>query len=167
MSNLKLVAALLAVVATLCLALVQFVPWAGFEMSGGSAFGFNFPGANVDSYTWEVTANGEDEGWYSSDMDDSDGIGQIRIAIPFLLVGLVITFVGAVLLFVRGGAGAIVTLVGSLVSLTGLVLFAMGTDAFYDGEHEWAAAFYLAIAGVVLAIAAGATGLAVENQSAA
>lgn len=164
MSNLKLAAALTTAVGALCLVLVQFVPWGGIETSGGSVFGFTFPGAQVDSYTWHVDANGESEGWYSGDLDDSDGVGQIRIAIPFLLAGLVVTTLGAILGFTSRGPGGIVMLFGGVIALTGLVLFAMGTDGFYDGEHDWAAAFYLAIAGVTLAILGGTLTVVADNQ---
>lgn len=163
MSNLKLAAALVAVAGAICLLLVQFVPWGGIQTSGGQVFGFTFSGADIDSYTWQLQANGNDEGWYSSDFDDEDGIGQIRAAIPILLVGLVVTALGAALSFARTGPGGIVTLVGGIVAAVGLVLFATGTDAFYDGNHDWAAAFYLAIIGTTLALASGIMTLMADN----
>lgn len=165
MSNLKLAGALTA--GAICLVLVQFISWGGIETEGGEVFGFSFPGAEIDSYTWHIDANGETEGWYSNDFDDSDGIGQIRTAVPFLLTGLVVGTIGAILAFGRTTAGPILILVGALVSLTGLVLFATGTQALYDGEHEWAAAFFLAIAGTALTLVGGVLGLMAGNTSAA
>lgn len=166
MSNLKIAGALLAAVGALCLLLVQFLPWGGIEVEGGSAFGFSFPGADVDSYTWELQANSEDEGWYSDDLDGEEGVGQIRTAIPFLLAGLVVTAIGAIVAFVRSGPGGIVVVVGSLLALTGLMLFAMGTDAFYDSEQEWGAAFYLAIVGTALALIGGVLTLVARGSPA-
>lgn len=163
MSNLKLAAAFTAVAGAVCLLLVQFVPWGGIETSGGSIFGFTFSGADVDSYTWHLQANGNDEGWYSNDFDDSDGVGQIRAAIPLLLTGLVVTVLGAVLLFGRMGPAGIVTLIGGLIAAVGLVLFATGTNAFYDGEHDWAAAFYLAIVGTAVVLLSGVMSLMADN----
>lgn len=166
MSNLKLAAALTAAVGALCLLLVQFLPWASLSFSG---FGAE---SEVEVSTWKATSSGsfggfsgdESHGWYSEDADDADGVGQIRTAIPFLLAGLVVTAIGAVLGFGRG-PGAVVMLVGGLVALVGLVLFAMGTDAFYDSEQDWGASFYLAIAGTTLAILGGVLGLMTSNAS--
>lgn len=166
MSNLKLASALLAAVGALCLVLVQFLPWGGVQTEGFSGFGFDFPGAEVDSYTWQVDANGQNEGWYSGDMDDADGVGMIRTAIPFLLAGLVVTTLGAVVAFARANTGGIVSLVGGILALTGLVLFAMGTDTFYDSNQDWAASFYLAIAGTALALVGGVLGILSSNASA-
>ena len=168
MSNLKLAGALCAVVGAICLVLVQFLPWGGVSESGG---GFS---AEVTSYTWKAESSGsfggfggsESHGWYDNDADDADGVGQIRTAIPFLLAGLVIAAIGAVVAFGRSAAGPIVVLVGALVAAVGLVLFAMGTDTFYDGEQDWAASFYLAIAGCALAILGGVLGLMAGNAAA-
>lgn len=165
MSNLKLASALSAAVGALCLLLVQFLPWAGVETEGFSGFGFDFPGAKVDSYTWQMDANGQNEGWYNEDFDDSDGIGMIRTAIPFLLAGLVVTAIGAVVCFLRASTGGLVTLIGGVVALVGLVLFAMGTDSFYDSNQDWGASFYLAIAGTVLGLLGGVLGLLSGNAS--
>lgn len=168
MSNLKLAAALTAAVGALCLVMVQFLPWASVS---GSALGATF---EQTSYTWKTDAEGsfggfgsgsESHGWYDSEADDADGIGQIRTAIPFLLAGLVVTAIGAVLGFGRTGPGGVVMLVGGLVSLAGLVLFAMGTDTLYDGDQDWGASYYLAIAGTALAILGGVLALMSSNAS--
>lgn len=165
MSNLKLAGTLCAVAGAVCLLLVQFLPWGGIETEGGSAFGFSFPGAEVTSYTWRLEANGEKADWYDDDLDGSDGVGTLRTAIPFLLAGLAVTAVGILLSFGRGVAGTVVTLAGGVIAIVGLVLFATGTNTFYDDQQDWAASFYLAIAGVSLACIGGVLGLVSANRA--
>ena len=168
MNALKLTGAVFAVLAAVLLLLVQFLPWGGVSQSGGSTFGFTYGSSSVDSYTWHVHArsgsNSQNSNWYSSDQDDSDGIGNIRAGIPMLLAGLVIVALGALLAFVlKGPAGPIVLLVGALVFATGLIFFAMGTDAFYSSNQDWGASYYLGIVGGSLALIGGVLGLVAGN----
>lgn len=171
MHPLKLTGAILATVAVVCAAVVQFTPWASVEVEGGNIVGFSFPGAKVDAYTWEAQSssggNQDSVSWYDSDHDDSDGIGQIRAGIPFLLAGLILGLAGViVLLATKGPAGAILTLVSGLVMTAGTALFAMGTDTFFDGNQDaWGPAFYLAITAAVLLVVGGVFGLVAGNAS--
>ena len=181
MHPLKTTSAALAGVAVLAMIVVQFAPWAEFETSGssggGSFGGFDFPSFDFDmtvtSFTWgaESTVNGQSDhtNWYDSDMDDSDGVGALRAAIPVLLIGSVIVLAGALLAAGRAGsAGGILTLVGGVVLAIGTTLFGIGTDTFYDSaDYSWAASFYLAIVACALAIGGGVVALMAGNASTA
>lgn len=166
MNSLKLVGAVFALIATVLLLLVQFLPWAGTSRSGS---GFS---SSADAYTWNVHgssgfANFHNSGtssWYSSDEKDADGIHNIQAGIPMLLAGLVIVGLGALLAFlVKGPAGPVVVLVGALVFAAGLIFFAMGLDAFFSSDQSWEASFYLAIVGGALALVGGVLGLVAGN----
>jgi hypothetical protein len=181
MHPLKTTSAALAGVAVLAMIVVQFVPWAQFETSssspGGSFGGFSFPGFEFDmevtSFTWgvESAVNGESEhtSWYDGDMDDSDGIGALRTAVPVLLVGSVIVLAGALLGAARpGSAGPVLTLAGGVVLAIGTTLFGIGTDSFYDtADYSWTASFYLAIVASALALVGGILSLMAGNASTA
>lgn len=181
MHPLKTTSAALAGIAVLAMIVVQFVPWADFETSssspGGSFGGFSFPGFEFDmqvtSFTWgaESTVNGESEhtSWYDSDMDDADGVGALRTAVPVLLVGSIVVLAGALLGAARAGAtGPILTLAGGVVLAIGTTLFGIGTDSFYDtADYSWAASFFLAIIASALAIGGGILALMAGNTSTA
>lgn len=181
MHPLKTTSAALAGVAVLAMIVVQFAPWAEFETSGssggGSFGGFDFPGFDFDmtltSFTWgaESTVNGQSEhtSWYDGDMDDSDGIGALRTAIPVLLVGSIVVLVGALLAAARpGSAGPVLTLAGGVLLAIGTTLFAIGTDSFYDtADYAWGASFYLAIVATALALGGGILALMAGNSSTA
>lgn len=175
MTPLKTTAAALAGLAVLALIAVQFVPWANahFETQGFSGFGFTFPGSEADltAHTWnlETSAGGQSDttSWFDGDMDDADGVGMIRAAIPILLVGAVVTLAGALVGFARAGAlGPVLTLVAGIVLAVGTTLFVVGTHQFYDdADFTWSASFYLAIVACVLALTGGVLGLASNNTS--
>ena len=181
MHPLKTTSAALAGLAVLAMIVVQFAPWASFEQSGstggGSFGGFTFPGFDFsfemvsNTWTFEVESNGESDttSWFDGDMDDADGIGMIRAAIPLLLVGAVVVLAGALLGMARGGAiGSVVTLAGGVLLAIGTTLFAIGTGAFYDeADYSWVASFYLAIVACVLAVSGGVLGLMAGNTTSA
>lgn len=179
MHPLKTTAAALAGLAVLAMIVVQFAPWASFESSGSSP-GFNFgfgstPGFSftmtVVSHTWnaKTTVNGQSDttSWYDGDMDDSDGIGMIRAAIPILLVGAVVTLVGALVGMARGGSlGSVIALSGGVLLAIGTTLFAVGTGQFYDdADYSWTASFYLAIVACACAVIGGILGLMTTNTT--
>ncbi|MEK6976530.1 MAG: hypothetical protein AABY18_09340 [Candidatus Thermoplasmatota archaeon] len=180
MHPLKTTSAALAGVAVLSMIVVQFAPWASFETSSSSPgvdFGFgSTPGFNFDvemtSFLWEAetTVNGgsQDTSWYDSDMDDADGIGQIRTAIPMLLVGGVVVLAGALLGAARpGSTGAVLTLAGGVLLTVGTILFGIGTDNLYgDADYSWAVSFYFAIVACALAVGGGLVSLMASNQGA-
>lgn len=179
MHPLKTTSAALAGVAVLALIAVQFAPWASFETSqsngGFSGGGFSFPGFSFDmkvtSYTWNakstVNDNADTTSWYDSDMDDADGVGLIRTAVPILLVGTVVVLAGALVAAARNGAtGNVVTLVGGLVLAIGVTLFVIGQHQFFDdADFSWAVSFYLAIGAAVLALTGGILGLLAGNAA--
>lgn len=181
MHPLKTTSAALAGVAVLAMIVVQFAPWAHYETSSSSpGFDFGFgttPAFDFDveltSFTWEAesTVNGEstDTNWYDNDMDDTDGIGALRTAIPFLLVGTIVVLAGALLAMARpGSTGAIATLAGGVLLAVGITLFIVGTHTLYeDTDFTWQASFYLAIAACVLALGGGITALMAGNTNAA
>lgn len=174
MNPLRLTGGVLALVALVCLVLVQFLPWGTQSQSSGGAR------AEVTAYTWESemtasflgTSSSESHGWYSSEWDDADddqksAVTQIRIAIPILLAGLVLTAAGGLLFFLAGGgAGAIVTTIASLATVAATWLFAASLDDLFEGNQEWGASFYLAIVGSGLALLGGILGLVAGNQRA-
>jgi hypothetical protein len=174
--NHKLTAGVLGILGATCLLLVQFLSWGGVSQEGGQVFGFSFPDSEVEAHTWHMEAragnNEHKESWYSDEMEDDgedqEGLSEIRIAIPFLLGGLIVTALGAVLaLAARGGAGSIVLLVGGLVAAAGTTLFILGVDQMFDSAQDWSSAYYLAIAGCVLAVLGGVLGLVGQNRRAA
>jgi hypothetical protein len=175
MHPLKTTSAALAGVAVLAMIVVQFVPWATFDFSTGgfSGFGINVPPSegSIDANTWnnDVSSGSRSDttSWYDGDMDDADGVGMIRAAVPILLVGAVVTLVGALLVAARGNSlGAIVALVGGILLAIGTTLFGVGTGQFYgDADYHWAASFYLAIVACTLALAGGVLGLMAGNTA--
>ena len=173
----RTLAAALSGLAVVLLVVVQFTPWASYHLDGGS---FTFPGgaisgsdSDIDAKTWEVkySSNGgsDTSSWYDSDNNDADGIGQIRAAIPILLVGLVAGLAAMIVgLTVKGVVGPILALVAGLVTAAGIVLFAMGISSMWDGlDYQWVAAFYLAIAAAAALVIGGVLGLASGNRSGA
>lgn len=174
--NLKMTSGALGILGAVCLLLVQFLSWGGVAQEGGSAFGFSFPDSEVDAHTWNLKArSGGDEhseSWYSDDLEDDDeetaGLTQVRIAVPFLLGGLIVAGLGAVLaLAARGGAGAMVLLSGGILAAIGTTMFIIGIGQMFDGEQDWAASYYLAIVGCVLAVLGGVLGIVGQNRRAA
>lgn len=174
MNSLRLTAGILALLATVCMILVQFLPWASQSMDGFGA------SSKTSAYTWEAQSKGsafgfsgsDSTGWYSGDWDDADdeqrnAVAQLRIAIPLLLVGLIVVAIGALLFFVMGGSSAaIVTTVAALVCIAGTWLFAHGVDRLFSSDQGWAASFYLAIAASALALLGGVLGLVGGNRMA-
>lgn len=151
--------------AVVLLFVLQFVPWTKYEMDqsfGGFDSGFpggQFPAQEIHievfGYTWSVVGqfNGEEdkESWYSDEVDDADGLGAIRTAIPFLLVGLVLLGAALVLQVLRfGNAAGLGSAVGTLLVLVGTILMVAGQDAFFDGvDILWHAGLYVAIAAIL------------------
>jgi len=173
--DLKMTSGALGIAGALCLLLVQFLSWGGVSQEGGSAFGFSFPDSEVEAHTWSMQArSGSDEhseSWYSDDMEDDEGdtpgLAQVRIGAPLLLGGLIVAGLGAVLaLAARGGAGAMVLLAGGILAALGTTMFILGVGEMFDGEQDWAASYYLAILGCVLAVLGGVLGLVGQNRQA-
>lgn len=179
MHPLKTTSAVLAGLAVLAMIVVQFVPWATYEDSGttggGNFGGFQMPSfdfefaLNVNTWNLETEANGRDDttSWYDGDLDETDGVGLIRAAIPILLVSAVVVLVGTLLAMARGGAtGSVILLAGGILLAIGITLFGIGTTEFYDdADFTWAASFYMAIVAAVLAVTGGVLGLMAGNTS--
>ncbi len=179
MHPMKTTSSVLAGLAVILLVLVQFLPWATFETSssseGGSFGGFDFPGFDFDfqawAHTWgveqEVNGQSSDEGWYDNDFDDTDGIGQIRTAIPMLLAATVVVFAGALLsATIKGAAGPITTLAGGVLLVIATVLFATGVNTAWDDVgFDWHVSFYFAITACLLVIAGGVMALIAGNHA--
>jgi amino acid transporter len=147
--------------AVVLLLVAQFVPWAEDEMSfdGGSGFGFDFGSFSfkVSAYMWnaKMSGNGDSEttGWYESDADDSDGIMEIRAAIPIILASMV-AFVAALAMAAMGNrmAGAVGGL-ATVLALIGFVLYIVGVNQlFEDLSLTWHVGFYLAIVAMLLGL---------------
>lgn len=162
--------AILGTLAAVCLVLVQFLPW------GGTSDSFFGASAEVEAYTWKMEVSGEGfgsdfsdkENWYSGEFDDAEEdeeefdtyLLQIRIAIPFLMAGLVLCAVGAIVGFMGRGPSALLVLLGGIAATVATVLFAIAVDGMFDSDQDWGASFYLAIAACALAIIGGIVGLA-------
>ncbi len=164
---LRLTAGALAVVSVLLLGISQFAPWAEVseqqDMSFfGSSFNFDF---EMLAYTWEaaVSFNGDQTnvGWYDADMDDSEGIGQIRAAPPLLIGALVLGLAGGTLAFVGARAARMhmarhgLLAASALVATLGVLLMATGLSTLWDGSDKtWLFSFYATIASCVLLLVA-------------
>lgn len=173
MSPLRTTAGVLGVLAAVALVLVQFLPWGGVSASFG---GF---GGSSEAYTWHLEASGTAFGqtssdrasWYSDDVEDDDSdeeVRQVRIAIPLLLGGLALAALGGILaLATRSGAASILLMLGGILAAIATLLFSLALDSLFESEQEWAASFYLAIAGSALALVGGVLGLVAGNRGSA
>ncbi len=170
--TLKTTSAALGAVAVLALVVVQFVPWATYEVSNSFA-GFDFD-ASIEAGTWKVTAESgggaQDESWFSDDAKEyspgESDLTLIRIAIPVLLAGLVTALVGCLLTLTTRGAGAVVTFIAAGLTIAATVLFAVGLEDFYgDAAHKWGVSFFLAIGTCALLLASGVTGVMQNSRS--
>lgn len=173
----RTIVAILGILAAVCLALVQFLPW------GGTSNSFFGASADVDAYTWRMEVSGEGfgeefsdkENWYSGEFDDAEDedddfetyLMEIRIAIPFLMAGLLLCAVGAILGFMARGPSALILLLGGIAATVATVLFAIAVDGMFDSDQDWGASFYLGIAASALALVGGIVGLAGGNRGAA
>lgn len=168
--------AVLATLAALALVLVQFLPWGGVS---GSVFGASFSG-DANTWTMETSGSGfgsdfsDKENWYTGDFEDAEEddeefrtyLMQVRIAIPFVIAGLLLSAVAAILAFMARGPSALLLLVGGIAATAGTILFAIAVDGMFDSDQDWGPSFYLGIVASALALIGGIVGLAGRKASA-
>jgi Flp pilus assembly protein TadB len=170
MANERAVGAILVGAAALLLLLVQFLPWAVAEESGGGS------SMEATAYLWEVEveydinlegfgagfsdSGKESQDWYDDDTDEADGVGNVRASIPMFLVGLVGAAVAVLLMFLLPArVGGVVALACATVLVVAFILYTTGVNEVFDGDQDWHVSFFFGLAGIILLIIGGVVAL--------
>lgn len=154
MKQSKTLAIAFSAAAFVLLLLTMFVPMTS-ESSDGASFDATLWGATIQFPSFFGMQGGtQDTSWYDSNYDDEDGITQLRMSGPFMVVGLTLAFAGAFIGLAAGdknmgNIGVVLTVIGTAFSATALVLYEIGISAFADGANH-GPGFGLAIAGICL-----------------